>query len=114
VSGANVKVTCTHGDYENTLSNISNKKGSYTVEFNSEICTYEDVVTVDATDGSQYGRKIVTLAKECTGENEGCLYDFGSLNLAMIDVPLVPEFGVFAGALTLLSAVGIFFMVRRK
>lgn len=31
-----------------------------------------------------------------------------------IDAPVIPEFGFYAGALALLGAVGVFFLVRRK
>ncbi|MEK6918359.1 MAG: hypothetical protein AABW51_05420 [Nanoarchaeota archaeon] len=31
-----------------------------------------------------------------------------------LDAPVVPEFGVIIGGLTILSAIGVFFMVRRR
>jgi len=42
--------------------------------------------------------------------------DFGNKkdNYHVNNVPLIPEFGLTIGVLTLLSAVGIFFFVRRK
>src|SRR3989339_228731 len=39
---------------------------------------------------------------------------FGDWDLAIVNVPLVPEFSLIIGSLTILSAVGIFFFVRRE
>ena len=50
--------------------------------------------------------------------DDGGVYkvDFGKKNdnYHVDRTPLVPEFGLFAGVLTLVSAVGLFFVVRRK
>ena len=37
-----------------------------------------------------------------------------SLNVVIVNVPMVPEFGLIAGLTTVLGALGVFFVVRRK
>jgi hypothetical protein len=116
VSGASVDVSCLHDGSETKLNSISNNKGVYKVEFNGNVCTYGDVLDFYATNGVKYGSRTVTLGETCDEKDESCLEpnSSGTTNIAMVDLPLVPEFGVFAGALTLLSAVGIFFFVRKR
>jgi hypothetical protein len=70
-------------------------------------CDYGDSVTVVAEKG------------DLTGINDGSVdnnYELGcfDLNVGIVDVPLVPEFGAAVGALTVMAAIGIFFFVRRK
>jgi hypothetical protein len=36
------------------------------------------------------------------------------LNVGIINVPLIPEFGLLIGSLTVISAVAVFFVVRRR
>jgi hypothetical protein len=36
------------------------------------------------------------------------------IDVACVNVPLVPEFGAIVGVLTALGALGVFFVVRRK
>ncbi len=35
-------------------------------------------------------------------------------NYRVDEIPMVPEFGIFIGAITVLSAVAVFFVIRRK
>lgn len=99
ISGANVTVTC-NGFNKNTLSNAN---GVYSVEFIASECTVGDSVTVVAVKGS------------LSGVETESVYDFGlTVNLAIVNVPIVPEFGFVLGLATLLGAVGIFFIVRRQ
>jgi hypothetical protein len=104
VSGASVTVTCN----EHTLTATSAANGFYRVIFQNEgeehICWVEDSVTIYAEKDGKYGSRSGSI-----NSNEAYSYDF-----AVINVPLVPEFGAVVGALTLLSAVGVFFLIRRK
>jgi hypothetical protein len=85
---------------ENT---ISAEDGSYIVRF-SDACGINSIISVDAEkDG-------------LTGSSEGVIdRDYSlDLNLAIINVPLVPEFGLIVGLATIFGAVGIFFFVRKR
>lgn len=103
ISDAEVTVSC--NGYDETTTSLSD--GQYSVTFSASECDYQDDVTVIAE------------KDELVGTNEGDVsmtYTFGygcKLNVGVINVPLVPEFGLIAGALTMVSAVGIFFIVRR-
>jgi hypothetical protein len=100
IAGADITVNC------NEASKTTNSKadGTYFVLFDQEECDEEDTATVIAEkDG-------------LTGSNSGVVHDgiLGFLDVAVVNVPLVPEFGLIAGAMTILGAVGVFFVVRRK
>jgi len=107
IADATVTVTC--GESVQTTTSLSD--GAYKVIFtNSEtvanqVCDIEDSLAVDAVKGSLYGHKEGTIHD---------LYDAVGFDLSVVNVPLVPEFSFFAGTLTILSAVGIFFFVRKK
>ena len=108
---ADVTVTCYHNgaSYTNKIdsANWGFLKGTYFTMFPQSKCIAGDKVIVSATKGSLAGSNTGTVIDWVT---QKCL----DIDLALINVPLVPEFGVFVGALTLLSAVGIFFMIRKK
>ena len=36
------------------------------------------------------------------------------LNIGVVNVPLIPEFGLIVGLLTVISAITVFFVIRRK
>lgn len=106
-----VEVTCIHDGTEYSRLTKTLKygewKGWYFVYFPQSQCVAGDEVTVKATKG------------DLTGEMKGIVEDFISekcfdLDLIRIDVPLVPEFGTVIAMLTALSALGIFFVVRRS
>ena len=52
------------------------------------------------------------------GDGDGTKIDVDmaplDVKLGVSNIPLVPEFGLFIGALTIMSAVGVFFLVRRE
>jgi hypothetical protein len=102
VPGATVTVNCNgHEDVTTSMA----PDGVYQVRFPSSECTFGDDLTVSATKDSLYGSK------------SGVIHDLDGVlgfDLGVVNVPLVPEFGLVAGAVTILSAVGIFFFVRRK
>ena len=98
ISGADVTVTCNSANKYTS----SNSNGVYGVQFSGSECSSGDTVTVTAIKG------------DLSGVEAESVYDFGLIvNLAIVNVPMTPEFGMIAGALTLLGAVGIFFVVRR-
>jgi hypothetical protein len=118
VGKVDITVNCTHkvnGVYQNftrtTKSvNSGGLKGTYIVTFPQSQCIVGDKVTVIATskDGA-------------TGTSTGTVKDFIKekcldLDVAIVNVviPMVPEFGLVAGTLTVLGALGTFFFVRRK
>jgi len=110
VSGAEVIVTC-NGNEINTTSDVN---GNYSVVY-PLLCYTGDSVSVSATYGSLSGsNNNAAWNTEIYLDNStsSCLELI--FNVALINVPLIPEFGLLIGSLTLLSAVGIFFLVRRK
>jgi hypothetical protein len=105
VEGATVEVTCNGNLAPSVLSKVD---GTYSVEYAGEVCNEGDTLSVHAF-------------KTGVGENTvtGNIYDDYpiqelDLNLGVVNVPLVPEFGLIAGLVTVLGAVGVFFFVRKK
>ena len=103
VVGANVSVSCNSF----TLTTTTNGTGVYTVQFGNSQCLVGQTVTVNATSGS------------LNGSNSG-LMDNGSsfggikVDVAVVNVPLVPEFGLITGAFAALTSGGLFMIKRRK
>lgn len=104
VVGANVTVVCDNGVLT-TKTTKSLIKGFYVVFFEDDECTKGDLVTVTAEKDGLVGSLTEKVKKKffCDGHI-----------VLMKMIPLIPEFGLAIGALTLVSAVGIFFFVRRK
>ncbi len=103
VAGADVNVTC-NGTVKDTTSLDD---GAYSVFYLDESLCHE---------GSSLS---VHAYKEGVGENtlSGEIHDnypIVDLNLGVVNVPLVPEFGAVVGVLTVLGALSVFFVVRRK
>lgn len=110
IGDANVTVACTDGNYTNyrytTSSTDVSNLGDYFVSFNetgADKCKGGDSVTVTVTKGDLIGSETETVVDEAVL----------GLDIAIINVSIVPEFGLFMGILTLVSAVGIFAFVRR-
>jgi len=115
VEGAEVTVTCN----EQSQSRSSEADGTYGVSFYNDDCGVGDSVSVHAVcnEGqcTEYnsGNPIV-------GENtvEGTIHNEKELgidvNLGVVNVPLIPEFSLAIGAITLVSAITVFFIIRRK
>jgi hypothetical protein len=108
VAGADITVTCYHSDSANDLTTTSLSNGEYSVTFAGDKCAINDLVKVVAQNAGTMGEKNGSITMTHN------LYPGLTLDVGVVNVPMVPEFGVFAGALTLLSAIGIFFFVRRK
>jgi len=101
VEGASVNVTCN----DSSLPYTSLSDGTYSVKFIGGSCNVGNDVTVSATKGDLHGEKTGVV---WNGSN----FDI-PVDLSVVNVPLVPEFGLFIGALTIMSAVGVFFLVRK-
>jgi hypothetical protein len=91
------------------MNATSQADGAYSVSYLDEVTCHE---------GSELS---VHAFKEGVGENTvaGEIHDNypvpeWNLNLGVVNVPLVPEFGLVAGLTTVLGALGAFFLVRRK
>ena len=101
IEEASVTIDCSG----NIQSSTSLSDGAYSVTYDGEACNEGSSLTVSAVKGSLYGSET------------GIIHDkalAGTWDLAVVNVPLVPEFGIIIGALTILSAMGIFFVVRRN
>jgi hypothetical protein len=104
ISGATVEVTCAG----NEVTVFSLSDGTYSVQYDGSACHQGSELSVHAY-------------KDGVGENTvtGNIHDNYplpelDLNLGVVNVPLVPEFGTVVGVLTVLGALGMFFVVRRK
>ena len=104
VKGADVEIIC-NGITKETTS-VGN--GKYLVLFSQDECEYGDSVTINANKGSLIGTSTGIVDKQLGGKH--CF----NLDIGVFNVPLVPEFGMVVGVLTILSAVGVFFFVRRE
>ncbi len=102
IAGANVEVTC-NGNVQNAVS-LSN--GKYSVSYDKTDCKAGDSLIVSAEKDGQYAIKSGVVHENAIVNNT---WDLGVVNVA-----IVPEFGFFLGMLTMLSAVGIFFVVRKE
>jgi hypothetical protein len=107
VDGANVMVTCNSVEKNTT----SASDGSYSVEFSAADCGNGDSVIVSATKGSLSGDND-TAVWFTSNSTIGCLQLI--VNVACADVPLIPEYGIMLGGLTIVGALVAFFVIRRK
>ena len=98
IGGAYVEVTC-DGDKIETETNVD---GYYSVVYASG-CDVGDDLLVFAQSGDASGNEPGTVS--------GDVVD--GWNVTIMDNVIIPEFGLFMGVLTLLSAVGIFAFVRK-
>jgi len=106
VGGANVSISCAHGEFTNVKKVVSLNDGAYSVSFSEsgkDGCNDGDVVSV------------VAVKDGLSGSSSGVVHNdvVGSWDIAVVNISMVPEFGVVVGMLTMLSAVGIFFVVRK-
>ena len=101
VEGARVITDCGGS----TLETVSLTDGTYSIDYPSDFCSNMHKLTVYATTESGL-----------YGSADGVVQDNAEvdLNLAKVDVPLVPEFGPIVGLTTLIGALGVFFVIRKK
>ena len=102
VSNATVNVTCNG----NNLTTTSVAEGAYSVTYNASLCTFGDSISVYAFKGGLSG----------WGDGNTVSVDMTPLDVSIgvSNVPLVPEFGLIIGGLTIISAVCVFFFVRKQ
>ena len=103
VAGANVSVTCN----SNVLNAITNVNGVYFVQYSNVQCPVGQLVSVNASSGSMAGSNSGTMM---AGSAVGGV----QVDVAVVNVPLVPEFGLMIGAVTSLVSGGLFFLKRRS
>jgi hypothetical protein len=112
IQGADVTVTCDG----NMLTTTSGDDGAYKVQY-TNVCVDGNSLTVYAEKDSLTGSKTGTVKETCgpSDKDNNCLIEvLEGTDVAIVNVPLVPEFGTVVGVLTALSAVGVFFFVRKK
>ena len=111
INEANVTISCEHKVGDDIFTNIRNaislSDGTYSVEYNEAAkngCDDGDIVTVTAK------------KNELHGVRSGIVHEnvVGTWDVGVVNVPMVPEFGLFIGILTLVSVTGIFFVIRKN
>lgn len=107
INNATVNVTCTHDDVPYSNSTTSFGDGDYIVKFTSDQCALNDTISV-------YGFKEGVGSGVGDGTKINVNMTQLDIALGVSNIALIPEFGLFVGGLTLLSAIGLFFLVRRK
>lgn len=106
VSGIWVTVECKDNNLKDTRERFkTNSKGQYSATFENKDCKNKDPVTVSVVEDGTWKNK---------GNVKGKFA--GSLDIIINpnSIPITPEFGTIAGAITALSAIGIFFIVRKR
>ena len=103
VVGASVSVTCN----SNVLNAITNVNGVYFVQYSNVQCPVGQIVNVNASSGSMAGSNSGSMM---AGSAVGGV----QVDVAVVNVPLVPEFGLITGAVTSLVSGGVFLLKRRS
>lgn len=107
IQGAQIQLTCYGDNGAVTKNTTSGCGGNYWVFFRDTECNYGDSVEVyvykDGLSGTGTGVINRTLEKRCL-----------ELDVIALNIPLIPEFGIVIGTLTIISALGVFFVVRKK
>jgi hypothetical protein len=106
VKGAKISVQCNHNGNIFTKNITSKNFGLYSVIFRHNQCDENDVVTVFAQKGGLFGSE-----EGIIQEGHGV---FKKFDIAIINVPLVPEFTFVVSMITILGALTAFFVIRRK
>ncbi|MBR9705453.1 hypothetical protein GOV14_00295 [Candidatus Pacearchaeota archaeon] len=107
VANADIIVECYRGNEVNIKKTKSFTNGKYIVTFTQDSvtgCFDGDTIKVSAIKGDLFGEEMGIVDKEY----------LDNLDIGIVNVPMVPEFSVLIASLTILSAVAIFFVVRRK
>ncbi len=117
VSGAIVNVTCNESQ-QDTTSLLSD--GSYSVQFTASECALGDSINVKGYCTSSMSCNETVSGNSIVGSGIGdgteVNIDMSSIDLALgvSNIALIPEFGLIVGTLTILSALSVFFVIRRK
>lgn len=103
VDGASVSVTCNG----NTQTATSNAAGFYSVQFANNVCTTGMNASVTATKNSQSGSASGVM-------QDGGTIGFLRLDLAVVHVPIVPEFGLITGLVALATSAGSYAFLKKR
>jgi len=106
IINANVTVNCIHNGSANILNTLSIADGVYSVIYTENVstgCNNGDELTVSAIKDGLYGSRTGIINKDA----------FDTWDLAVVNVPLVPEFSTIIGIMTILGALGVFFVIKR-
>lgn len=105
---ASVTIKCHHNGIDNiiTVQSLENS-GGYFVVFPQSECSSGDLITVSATKDGQSGEEQDIVSDWFT-------IDSIDIDIGIVYVPLIPEFGLFIGGLTLISAIVTFFIIRKN
>jgi hypothetical protein len=107
VAKADVEIIC-HGESGDvTKTTKTGPTGRYRVVFDQNECDYGDEVTVHAEKDGLTGTSEGTI----NWTRDGYCID---LDIGVVNVPLVPEFGAVVGVMTLMGSISIFFLIRKK
>ncbi len=99
VVGSNVTIDC-----NGHISSVeSGSNGQYVINYENGECPLYSSFFASAEKNGMSGYSSGTVSHELT-----------KFNLGIADITIVPEFGFFMGMLTLLSSIGIFFVVRKE
>jgi hypothetical protein len=99
VDSASVVVTCD----SNVLDSSTSAGGGYLVTFTTDQCPSGATAYVSASSGN------------LSGSNNGVVNGLSvDVNLALVDVSLVPEFGVITGIVAIIIGSGAFLVIRRR
>jgi hypothetical protein len=112
VDGANVSAVCNNVTSETTLSESS---GQYTLTFLGNVCGNGSQVDVTAEKDGLSGMDsgiVGHIGQPCVcAGNEQCSC---GIDIAFACPVIIPEFGLIVGSLTAISAIAVFFFVRKK
>ncbi len=104
-ANASVEISCTHNGLVSNKTTTTINNGVYSVQFLDDRCNSGDNVSVVASKGDLSG---TSSGLVINGEAMGL-----SVNISFRNVFMTPEFSFYMGLLTLIAAVGVFFVVRK-
>ena len=107
IPGASVNVTC-NGTTHTTTSLAD---GSYAVTFDSnnfEPCAVGSTVQVGASKDGMSGQ-----SSGIVNDGSNIFLDC-NIDFAVVNVALIPEFGILIGTITIMGALVAFFVIRRR
>lgn len=99
VTGASVTVVCN----TNTLTATTTAGGGYIVEYPASQCASGSTANVSASKGGKSGSNSGTVNGETA-----------NINLAIVNVSLVPELGIITGISAAVIGSGAFLVIRRR
>jgi len=106
IVGAYVQVDC--NGY--TLERLTTHNGYYAVFYDQSECSFGNEVTITASYGDLSGVKTGVVDHNEETNDWSAIVD---MDLTRINVPLVPEFSTIVAMLTAISAIVVFFVVRK-